>query len=281
MAVRIVTDSTADIDPALARELGIEVVPLIIAFGEQEYRDGVDLDTDASTAAWSRRRSCPTRRNRRLIASARSTGRCCADGHEVLSIHISAKLSGTLNAAHTARADLGDDGARIDLLDSRSVSIGMGAGVIAAARAAREGASLAEARAAAESALGRTHIVALVATLEYLQRGGRIGRAASMVGTLLRVKPLVEVADGEVAPFERVRTHSRAVERLYDVATGAGDLEALYVGCGTNVDEAEALAARLREALPGVPVSRFTIGPAIGVNAGPEVLGVALLRRDT
>src|SRR5690606_37249697 len=137
-----------------------------------------------------------------------------------------------------------------------------------AARVAQQGASLEEVADAARRTLERVQVIAMVDTLEYLRRGGRIGRARSLLGSFLSIKPILHVEDGEVAPLERVRTRSRAIERLVQLATD-GDVKRAFVGSGGNRDEAEALLERLRPALPGAELLLGQVGPVVGVHAGP------------
>lgn len=279
MAVRIVTDSTCDLMPEIIARYHIAVTPLFIYFGDEELRDGVDIDAPAFYAKLVGSPVLPRTAQPTPEAFDREYRAILDAGDEVVSIHISGKLSGTLNAAHAARASLGEAGERVSIVDSEKVSLALGAVVLEAAKAADAGADRASIVAAAESAMERINIYAFMDTLEYLQRGGRIGRAASMVGSLLQIKPIVQVVDGEVAPFERVRTHNRAVERLFQVATEHRDLEMLIIASAANVEERAWFTARVHEALPDVPILEGYLGPTIGVYVGPSALGIAPLRR--
>lgn len=277
MAVHLVTDSTSDLTPELLEGLDVTVIPLSVYFGEEELRDGVDIDALRFYERLVQSAELP-RTSQPSVEAFRDVYEQLTQGDdEVVSVHLSAKLSGTLNSAHNARLALEDRSDRIHLVDSQNVSVGLGAIVRAAAQAAREGASGAAVAELATAMRQRVRVVALVGTLEYLQRGGRIGRAQSMLGSLLKIKPLVQVEDGEVAPFDRVRTHRRAVERLLDVVREHPNAVEVYVGCGTNIDEAAGVAASVRDILPGIPVHPFHLGPVIGVYTGPQVLGIAIV----
>lgn len=282
MAVRIVTDSTCDLMPEVIAEHRITVAPLFIYFGEDELRDGVDVDAPAFYNRLVKSTTVLPRTAQPTPEDFEGLYRPILEaGDEVVSIHISGKLSGTLNAAHAARGGLGEAASRVSIIDSANVSLALGAVVLAAAAAATGGADRTVVVAAAESARERIRIYAFMDTLEYLHRGGRIGRAASLVGSLLQMRPIIHVDEGEVAPFERVRTHNRAVERLFQIATSEPDLEMLFVASAANVEERGRFAARLREALPQVPVVEGYLGPTIGVYVGPSALGIAPLRRAT
>jgi DegV family protein with EDD domain len=273
VTVHIVTDSTADLPAALTAQYGIRVVPLLIYFGSEEFRDGVNLDTDSFYGRLEGAKELP-RTSQPPVDAFESLYRelLTNDDDYVLSIHISAKLSGTLNSAHSARGLLGDLSARVAILDSRSVSAGVGAVAIVAARAAAGGASLARVQEAAEEARERVQLFALVDRLEYLQKGGRIGKAASLVGSMLKINPLLAVVEGEVVPHARIRTHAKALERLQQLALEQ-DAEMLFVGYGTNTTEAESFAERVRQEKPGTEVFVYRIGPTVGVYTGPGVIG--------
>jgi DegV family protein with EDD domain len=214
--------------------------------------------------------------------------RALAEGEAVLSLHISARLSGTYNSALLGREQVleewrgrgaGDNVPQIQVVDSQWVSMGLGYLALAAARAARRGASLSSLASLVAGLGERMHICFLVDTLEYLVKGGRIGKAQSLLGTLLRIKPLLEVRDGEVLPLERVRTFPKAVQRLQDLATQAAPLEALAVLYTTTPAEAGELADRLRPHVPSGEVYLHQIGPVIGVHGGPGLLGVMWVDR--
>ena len=279
MAVQIVVDSTADIPSDRARELGIEVVPLTVMFGDQSFRDGVDLDGPSFYQKLSNSPVMPTTSTpppalfeetyRRLIANG-ATG--------LLSMHISAKLSGTFSAARQgAEMVTADTGVPIEVVDSDTVSGGFGLPAEMVARDARNGADLAALKAHAESLCSRVRVIAVLDTLEFLQRGGRIGRARAMLGTLLNVKPLIEVRDGQVLPLENVRTRSKALERMGQIVFGMGDLEALAIVASDSV-----VADQITKVAEGFwhgPIERFALGPVVGTHAGPGAGGIVAITR--
>ncbi len=277
MTVRIVTDSTCDLPADLIRDLAVTVVPLTVSFGDESFLDGVDLTANAFFERMRTSSLLPKTSQPPVSRFAEAYAPLLAAGDEVVSIHLSEKLSGTLNSARLAVEQLPDP-SRVTLVDSRQVSLGLGAIVVEAARAANAGASAAEVAALAAALSTRVHIIAAVDTLEYLRRGGRIGRARSLLGSLLSIKPIIHVEDGEIAPLERVRTRTRALDRLVELATNDPSVTAIYVGSAGDDAAAEALAARIRPLVPGVEVRVGFLGPAVGAHSGPGLIGVCPLR---
>ena len=279
MTVRIVTDSTADLDPKVAAEHGITVVPLSVLFGDEELLDGIDIDSAAFFARLVRETTIPTTSQPSAGAFRAVYEQLASEGAtEILSIHISEKLSGTLDSARQAAQGAPSlEGVRIELLDSQFATLALGLGVLAAARAAAGGASLDEARAVAASQFARTHCFFLVDTLEYLRRGGRIGRAGEVLGSLLQVKPLLSLRNGEIEPIGRVRTKQKAIEDLLRRAAELRPFEQMMASHAAAPDDLDQLAARLRALAPDVPLVTGEVGPVIGVHAGPGLLAFAVV----
>jgi DegV family protein with EDD domain len=199
---------------------------------------------------------------------------------EIVSLHLSSKLSATYSNACQAAQILADRGARIEVIDTRVVSLGMMFAVLAAARAAREGSDIDQIRAVVERTIGRIRIFIMLDTLEYLRRGGRIGRGRAFLGAMLRVKPLLSIRDGEVHPEERVRTKAMAMERLYQIATSYHNVREVAIGYSTNPQDAHDLQVRLGAALPHANILVTRVGPVIGAHGGPGVLGLGLLEGE-
>lgn len=279
MAVRIVTDSTCDLSPADAERYGITVVPLTVFFGEEAFLDGVEISGADFYARMVASKSLP-RTSQPSVELFQDAYRSLAgDGVEIVSIHVSSRLSGTLNAASIAREVVKHD-VHVDLIDSYNVSLGLGLIVLEAARSAQAGASLAEVVATARRAMDRVSVHVVVDTLEYLQRGGRIGRARSLLGSVLSIKPIICVDDGEVAPFERVRTRSKAIERMFELASGMPRAKEMFIGCSGDDTDARVLLERLRPLLPHTDLKVGYLGPVVGVYTGPNALGIAALERE-
>jgi DegV family protein with EDD domain len=279
LPVRIVTDTTSDLPASLASELKISLVPLSVIFGDEVFREGIDITHDLFYDKLVRSRTAPT-------TSAPSVGDFLSvyepllkESDEIISIHLSSKLSATCNNALQAARRLADQGAHIEVVDSQTVSFGMTFLAAAAARAAMNGAGIEEIRRLVDEMIPRIRIYIALDTLEYLRRGGRIGRARAFLGTVLRVKPLLSIRDGEVHPEERVRTKALAVERLFQIVT-SHRVQEVAIGYSTNAEEGEQLRQRLAEALPGVTTHLQRLGPVLGVHGGPGTLGVGVLEGE-
>ena len=276
MSIRIVTDSTSDLPRELAEEHGVSVVAQNVLFGDEELRDGVDIGADRFFERLRDEAELPTT-SQASPGAFRDAYRQLRDegATEILSLHVSGKLSGTLASARQGAQEV--EGVRIELVDSQLATLALGIGVLTAARAAADGASLDEARDAATDQFARTHVFFLVDTLEYLRRGGRIGRAQELVGGLLRFKPLLSLRDGEVVPVGRVRTKAKAVEELIARASALLPAERIGAMHAAAADELDAVTGRLRALDPDAEVVSGQIGPAIGVHTGPGMLGLAIV----
>ena len=277
MAVRVVTDSTVDLSPQVAKELRVAVVPLSVIFGQEVYKEGVELSHDAFYEKLAHSPNLPTTSAPSIGDFLAAYEPLLADNDEIISIHLSSKLSATYNNACQATQQLADRSARIKVIDSQVISMAMGFIVLDAARAANDGASLEQVKALVERSIPRVHLVFLLDTLEYVRRGGRIGRAGAFLGTVLKIKPLLTLREGEVSLQERVRTRTQALERMFQIIASYPRVKEMAVGYSTNPAEAEELRRRFAEARPGVDVSVTRIGPVIGTHTGPGVLGAGLL----
>jgi DegV family protein with EDD domain len=274
VAVRIVTDSTSDIPKAIAEELRITVVPLTINWASQSYRDGIDLGADDFYARLQQEKELPTTSQPPPALFQHAYGHLITQG-DVVSVHLSHKFSGTVETARTIAQEVAPD--KITVVDSGSASMGLGLCAIAAARAAMNGAGRAECAAAADAVARKLHIAVAFETLEYLRRGGRIGRAQAFVGGLLKLKPILTVKDGEAFPVTRVRSRAKAIEELFSLCTtheGISDVAVLHT---TTPDDAAALARRAREAVPGATIYEGRFGPVLGLHGGPGMLGICVV----
>ena len=279
MSLRIVTDSTADLSPELVAEHGITVVPASVLFGDEELLDGVDIRSRDFFARLESSSVLPTTSQPAPGAFQAAYEQLAADGAtEILSIHVSEKLSGTLGSARQGAQ--GVEGARIECLNSGLATMAMGLGVITAAKAAARGASLDEARDLTASQFDRTHTYLLLDTLEYLQRGGRIGRAGAAIGTLLRVKPLLTLLDGEVQAAGRVRTRKKALADMLRRVAELGPIEQMMAAHGASPADSEALLRELRAIAPEAEYITGEVGPAIGVHTGPGMLACAVVTAE-
>ncbi len=280
VAIHVLVDSTADIPPDRARELGITVVPLTVIFGDETFLDGVDLDGAAFYRKLVESPQMPTTSTPSPGLFEEAYRKLVADGATgILALHIGSGLSGTFSASRAAAEIVtADTGVPIEVVDSQSVSGGFGLPTEILAAEARQGASLEQLKAHAESLIARVHLIAVLDTLEYLKRGGRIGGAQAMLGTLLNVKPLLEVRNSEVVPLERVRTRSKAQDRIGQLIAQVGELEA--VGIAKSDDKiGEELLAVARTFWNG-PVEMFALGPVVGTHAGPGAGAIIAIARE-
>lgn len=280
MTVKVVTDSTSDLTPEEATAVGVTVVPLTVHIGGRSYLDRVEISPQEFFRRLTSEDVLPKTSQPSVGSFVETYERLLRDGAAaIVSIHISGKLSGTVNAARAARDTLPEP-ARVVVVDSETVTAPLAYGVRAAAAAARAGAGPEAVAAAARSAIRRTHLVAVLDTLEYLQKGGRIGRVRAWLGGVLSIKPIISVKDGEVVPVERVRTRTRALERMIELTAQHRDAVEVTLLHSCSEEEAARVQERIATALPDVPIRTGWIGPVVGVYAGPNVIGTATLCRD-
>lgn len=277
--VAVVTDSTAALPTALVEKYDVTVVPLQVVLGNRVGAEGVNV-TSADVAAALTARSAVSTSRPSPQAFVDAYQQLADDGAtEIVSVHISAGLSGTLDAARLACADAA---VPVSVVDSRSTAMGLGFPVLAAAEAAVGASSATDVVAAADAAMQQTRVLFYVDSLDALRRGGRIGQVAAVVGGALMVKPLLQVVDGRIALLEKVRTASKALARLEDVvAAEAGDAPVdLAIHHLAAPQRAEDMAERLRSRLPGVQTCHVSeVGAAVGAHVGVGLLGVVLHRR--
>jgi DegV family protein with EDD domain len=276
MPVKIVTDSVSDISPATASELGIAVVPLNVVFGNEIYRDGVDLTTSEFYRKLEQSQTLPTTSTPALQTFIELYEELAEETDEILVITISRKLSATGEAARKAVESM-EKKCRVEVLDSQLAMMAEGLLVIAAAKAALAGANLDEIMKLAERNISRIEIRLAFDTLEYLKRGGRIGKAKALMGSMLQVNPIIGLRGGETFPFKNERSRTKAIDYLYNFVMGYSRIDELAVEDATTPDEADALVERLGAKFPGERVYRSKVSPVIGTNVGPRVVGVAVL----
>lgn len=279
MAVKVVTDTTADLPSAIVAELDIKVVPLYVRFGKQVYRDGVDINHEDF---YTRLPVDPVHPN-----TSQPSPQDFLDVYKkldkntdgIISIHISKKLSGTYDSAIQAKQMMAGR-VPIEVIDTLSVSMGLGLLVMLAGQMAQNGASLEDIKNAVENAIPRMHLMGIFDTLKYLAAGGRIGRGKALLGSMLNVKPLLAIKDGEFAPVGQVRSREKSIERLVEWVKGFKNVEALSVVHTTTPDEADVLAGRLSGIFPREKIVISRLGAALGTHAGPGTLWVAVLTAE-
>jgi DegV family protein with EDD domain len=277
MAVRIVTDSSADLPPELAERWNITVIPCNVMLGDIGYKDGVDISPDDLYRHLTQGNLFPTT-SQPSAADFQPVYKALLDqGHSILSIHLSAKLSGTFNSAEQAKASSGES-AKIQIIDSQLASIPMGLVVLSAAELAEDGASLEDVASKVAGDLPLTKCYFLLDTLEYLQKGGRIGKAQAFVGSILNVRPILGLEDGTVLPIERSRNRQRGLRRLLELAHQEAPLTRLAVIHSTEPLMARGLRQELSDLLPEDQIVSARFGATLGTYIGPGAVGVALTR---
>jgi DegV family protein with EDD domain len=277
MAVRIVTDSSCDLTDAEVAEHGIEVVPLTIRFGSEELEDRSELSVEQFYEKLGSSADLPETAAPapgRFEAAFRRQADAGAD--EVVCINLSSGLSATMQSARTAASAIAGD-LPVHVIDSRSITSGLGTQCVLAAQAAASGASADEVVALVEDLVARTHVIGALDTLDNLKKGGRIGGAQALVGSLLSIKPILDISTGEVEEAGRARTRKKALETLRDRVAEAGDISHVHVshGFAPDVDAMVELLVGLGQTRESIELTH--IGPVIGAHGGPRVMGITWL----
>lgn len=279
MAIRIVTDSASDLPSSVARATDIAVVPLYVTIEDGTYRDGVDIDADLFYSRLEGLARLPTTSQPTVADFQEVYRRLLDQGHRVVSIHISSKLSGAFNSAVQARSSLGDP-PEIEVVDSQLAGGALGLLALSAAGWAGEASDHREVAELAQRAIGRNHCFVVVDTLKYLQMGGRIGKAQAFLGGALRFKPIVCIRDGEAQPVERPRTRRRAAARIVEIVRGLAPIERLHVSYTTGQAHAQAIRDQLADLVEPESIVDSRFGPVLGTHLGPGAIGVAATQKN-
>jgi len=283
----VVTDSTSNLPPELAEEFDIPVIPLTIHWGDDSYFDGVTLDADTFYQWLKTRKEFPTTSQPSVGAFIDFFQKVAEDKgtDTILGVFISSELSGTIASAMQARGHLYETrpDLQIEIVDSRSVSMGLGLAVLAAQRAADGGKSVKEAIEAIERCQEATHVIFAVETLEYLHRGGRIGGAARLLGSALNLKPVLTVAGGRIEPLEKVRSRGKSLRRVIELAEerleGRRPKEAAIMQAEAHAD-LDKFRDMVRGRLNPERLYTVTLSPVLGTHGGPGTLGIAFYAED-
>ena len=276
MAVKIVTDSVSDLPPEIASELGITVIPLNVRFGEEVFRNGIDLTTEQFYEKIKYSKTLPVTSVPSPQSFADAYDKLAEGTDEILAIILSSKLSGTYEVALQS-IGLMKKKCRVEVIDSQWAVMAQGFIVIAAARAAEAGASLDEVVDLTKNNITRVGMRAAFDTLEYLRRGGRIGAAQAFLGSMLKINPIITIKDGVVEPAGRTRSRTKAIDYLYNFAMSYSYIEEIAVEDAACPDEAEMLVERLSSKFPKERIYRSKTTPVIGTHTGPGLLLMAVL----
>lgn len=275
MTVKVVTDSTSDIPPNLAQDLNITVVPIYVIFGQKVYRDRVDIFEDEFYHKLSFGSVSPTTSVPSPQDFADAYTKLARETDEIISIHVAPKLSGTYQSALLG-AQLVNKECRIEMVDSMSISMGLGLSVIAAAREAQAGSNLEQVTALVRQTVLQVHILMLADTLKYAVRGGRLSKTYGMLGTVLKVGALLGMREGDLFLAGLARTRAKALERMYEFAKSFPKVQEIALAYTTEYDDVKTLAERLKPIFPEVPIIIARVGPTIGTYGGPGGMGIGV-----
>lgn len=279
MAVKLVTDSLSDITADLAKELDVTVVPLTVLFGHEAFLDRVTMTTDEFYRRLANDNIWPTTTQPTPAAFLEVYEKLAKDTSEILVVTLSGKMSGTYQSALGAK-NLFKGKARIEIIDSQLVAMSLGLIVISAARKAKAGARLDELTDWVKKAMTRSHFVVYFDTLKYLAKGGRIGKAQSLLGSMLSIKPILTIKDGEMAPLTRLRSLGAGLDYLYNFAAGHKGADLIAVEHATTPEEADRLAERLSAVFPKERIFKSVISPVLGVHGGPGAMAITVLEAE-
>jgi DegV family protein with EDD domain len=274
LTVKIVTDSGSDLPLELAKKLGITVVPVYIYFGDKAYKDGVDIGPDELYKRLVEGPIYPTTTQPIPADFAETYREVSKDADAIVSIHLPAKISGTYNAALQG-IEIAKPKCEVHVFDSLLVAVGLGLVVLAAARVAKSGGKLSEVLEETKKAISKTQIRAVLDTLQYLLKGGRITRTRALVGTLLNVKPILKMRDGELVQASMARSYAKGMDQLFEFARSYPNLQEVGISHTTVFDEAKALKQRLTSVIDEKQIQMFRVGAGLGVHGGPGTLIVA------
>jgi DegV family protein with EDD domain len=275
-AVKIVTDSSADVSPGLLRDLDIEVVPMYINFGEEIYRDGIDIDSESYYRLLNESDTPPSTTAPPTTVFEQTFRRLAHTHESIIAILISGQLSLAFKAAAQAREKLPPSLARIDVVDTHSASMGIGLTVIAAARMAQAGASHDEILREVQHRVQHTHMVFFVDTVEYLDRSGRLSLPPAMVTSMSRIKPLLLIDQGHIVLYERTRTRAKAIDGLFTFVEDFPNAAEIAVIYGTTPEDVEKVLDKLNPIFPREEAVVAEYGPSMAAHLGPGAMGVVV-----
>ncbi|KAA1294169.1 MAG: fatty acid-binding protein DegV [Chloroflexi bacterium] len=280
MEIKIVTDSTSDLDKDTAKNLSVEIVPLNVHFGDEVYKDGIEINSDDFFDKLINGTVFPKTSQPSVGEFIDVYEKLGNDGSDIISIHISDQLSGTINSARQAAKHL-EGKIKVHIIDSKQISISLGLITISAATAVKEGKTLNEVLDLTESLIARSHVFTALDTLEYLEKGGRIGKAKSLVGKILNFKPIIGSADGIIDAFGRGRSNTACMIKLEELVKSTGEIESIGIVYSTDKSLADKFSEQITQNLKlEKPPKSYQIGPVIGVYGGPNVIGVGIISKN-
>jgi DegV family protein with EDD domain len=280
MAVQIVTDSLSDLTKEHIAGLGITVIPLTVLFGHETFLDRVTITTEEFYRRLIAGPTLPTSTQPAPVDFATAYDKLAEGTNEILTITLSSKLSGTFQSAKAGIDLMKNKKCHVEVIDSQTVAGGLGLVVLSAAGQAKKGVNLDKLVEFTRKALTRSHFVAYFDTLKYLAKGGRIGKAAGLLGSVLSFKPILTVKDGEMSPVTRLRSRAAGLEYMHNFIAGFNNIESVSIEHSTDTEGADTLAKRFSETHPKIPVMRSAVSPVLGVYGGPNAIAVTVLEAE-
>ncbi len=278
MTVKIVTDTLSDIPDDLAAELGITLIPLTVSFGHESFLDRIEITSEQFYKRLVRESNLPTTTQPPPVTFANAYKKLAEETDEILVVTLSSKLSGTYQSALNAK-NMVNGGCRIEIIDSQKIIMSFGLAVIAAAKMANAEAGLEEIITGLKARLNNSQLVAYFDTLKYLAKGGRVGKAQGLVGSLLSVKPILTIKDGEMAPLTRVRSKAAGIDYLYNAVANTENVESVGVEYCTTPEDAEMLIERLSSLVPRENIYKSIVCPVVGTYSGPGAVAVSIVQK--
>jgi len=279
MTIKIVTDSTADLPAKLAEELDVTVVPVYLRFGKEVYRDRVDISEDEFYQRLLHDPIHPNTTQPSPQDFADVYEKLSKDADGIVSIHLTSKLSGTYNSAVQGKKMVKSK-CPIEVIDTQTLTIAISLIVIQASKMARSGMGLQQIANELNKIIPNVHLLVLFDTLKYLVKGGRVGKAKALMGSVLNVKPMLAMKDGELVPSGQVRSRSKGIDRLVDFVKNAKEIQDLAILHSTTPDEAKDLVERTSSVFPKEKTIIARLGPGLGVHGGPGILAIALREKE-
>ena len=280
MTVRIVTDSLSDLASDLIGNLDITLVPLTVLFGHETYLDRVTISTDEFYHRLIHGDIWPASTQPSPQDFANTYDKLCETTNEILVLILSSRLSGTYQSAMAGKNLMKTKKCRIEVIDTQTVAGGLGLVVLAAAKEAQKGTNLDKMVDFTRKALERSHFIVYFDTLKYLAKGGRIGKAQGLLGSVLSIKPILNIKEGEMSPVTRVRSPAAGIAYLNNFMSSFKNIETVIIEHTTSIENADELARTFGSTHPKVPILRSTVSPVLGVYGGPNAIAVAVLEAE-
>ena len=283
MTIILVTDSASDIPPQLAEQHGIRVIPLNVMINDKTFKDGIDIQIDEFNKYMFEEDILPKTSQPSPSEFLNVYQEIINQGDSIISIHISSKVSGTLNSATQAKAMVGTlpENQFIEIIDTKLASIPVALIAVEVANSLKTNPDwdFNAQVSVAKTITDKTSVYLAIDTLEYLEKGGRIGKASALLGSLLRIKPILSMSDGEVVPISKSRSLSQSIQRLTDIAQSVGQLHAVAIIYNTNDSLLDEIENPISLQNPDITVIRARFGPVVGTYVGPNAVGIAMITK--